>query len=497
MLKTPQTIFQIISLKLPSIACALAVVSAGVAAGADEPAALAAALQLGAPFADNAVFQQGVPLPIWGTARPGATVEAAFAGKAKTTTSDADGTWRIMLDPLQAEKLKSINDVPEGHTLTIKSSLHGEQTVKELGNIVIGDVWICARQSNMAGHMKRAGHSKNHPPGSVNNADYPGLRFFNVEDLSWDVCTPETVVTCSRVAFFFARRVQQDALVPIGLIVRSVGGSNIESWLNQEPYPVGNNYERLMTPVLGFGMRGAVWYQGESNEKDGLAYQPKLESLITGWRKAWGMGDFPFHFVQLPGIGGSPTDHPAMGDGRAAIRQAFADTLALPHTGMAVTIDVGTPGEHPPNKYDTADRLARSVLQKVYGFENISACPLYKNHQVEGNTIRVSFTDNAKGGLMIAKKAVTLPDAFLPAAPSPEAPLQWLSIQDADGQWHWADGKIDGAELVVSAKGVEKPVAVRYAYTAQPRGHLLYNTDGMPVGPFSTGGGDAAQKEQP
>jgi sialate O-acetylesterase len=262
------------------------------------------------------------------------------------------------------------------------------------------------------------------------------------------------------------------------LIVRAVGGSNIESWLNQEPYPVGGNHAKLMTPVVGYGIRGAIWYQGESNSKDGLAYRPKLESLITGWRKAWGQGDFPIHFVQLPGINESPVDTPAMGDGRAGIRQAFFETLALPNTGMAVTIDVGTKGEHPPNKFDTAERLARSVLQKVYGLENLTACPLYKSHKIEGNTIRISFTDDAKPGLMIGKKATTLPEAYEPPTPAPDAKLQWLSIQDESGQWHWADAKID----------VAKPVAVRYAYTAQPLGHLLYNKDGMPVGPFSTNG---------
>ena len=157
---------------------------------------------------------------------------------------------------------------------------------------------------------------------------------------------------------------------------------------------------------------------------------------------------------------------------------------------MAVTIDVRTKGEHPPNKYDTGVRLARSVLNKVYGFEEIRSCPLYLSHQVVGDAIRVSFTDDAKGGLIIPRKAVELPEAFLPPTPQPDAKLDWLAIQASDGTWHWADGKIDGAELVVSAKGVKNPKAVRYAYTAQPLGNLLYNKDGMPVGLFTTCGYD-------
>lgn len=486
MFETLRNVSRMTGMTLPGIACGLAVFLSSLHVPAAGELARDAALRLGAPFADHAVFQQGIPLPIWGTASPGTKVEASFAGQTKAITANPDGSWRITLDPLQAVKLKSVNDAPQSHTLKITGTLDGGQVVRELRDIAIGDVWLCAGQSNIAGGIRTAVSSKNHPPDTVAAANYPAMRFLKVENQSWDVCTPETVLGCSRVAFFYARRVQRDAMVPVGLIVRAVGGSNIESWLNQEPYPTGANYAKLMTPVVGYGIRGAIWYQGESNANDGLAYRPKLESLITGWRKAWGQGDFPFHFVQLPGINESPADNPAMGDGRAAIRQAFFETLALPNTGMAVAIDVGTPGEHPPNKFDTAERLARSVLRKVYGFEKLTACPLYKSHKIEGNTIRVSFTDDAENGLMIAKKATTLPDAFQPAAPMPDAKLQWLSIQDEGGEWHWADAKIDGAELVVSAQGVAKPVAVRYAYTTQPLGHLLYNKDGMPVGPFST-----------
>jgi sialate O-acetylesterase len=338
----------------------------------------------------------------------------------------------------------------------------------------------------------RTGKGAHYPQDSIEMAKYPALRLLGEE--TWLVCSPETAPEFNKVAFFFARQLQQEALVPVGLMVRAVGGSNIENWLNQPPDRKGKHYVELLEPLVGYAIRGAIWYQGEANLKDGRAYHPKLKSLILGWREPWAQGDFPVHFVQLPGIGESPTENPAGGDGRAEIRQAYVETLAVPNTGMAVTIDVGTKGEHPPNKYDTGVRLARSVLNKVYGFENISACPLYKSHKIEGNTIRVSFTKDADKGLMIAKKAEALPEGFLPPVPTPDAKLQWLSIRDENGQWHWADGKIDGSQLVVSAKGVEKPVAVRYAYTSQPLGHLLYNTDGMPVGPFTTCGyGDGVE----
>jgi sialate O-acetylesterase len=441
------------------------------------------------PFRDNGVLQQKIKLPVWGSSLPGAKVTVSFDGKSATATADAEGRWRVILEPLTAVSLKSVHDSPAGQTMTVVCMKDGEQATKEIRNLLVGDVWLCAGQSNMAGRMK-TGKSAHHPENSIEVADYPALRLLAGKE--WLVCSPQTAPDFNKVAFFFARHVQQHALIPVGLMVTAVGGSNIESWLNQAPDPIGKNYTELLKPLIGYGIRGAIWYQGESNLKDGRAYHPKLKSLILGWRKAWGQGDFPFHFVQLPGLGESSTENPAGGDGRAEIRQAFVETLAVPNTGMAVTIDIGTKGEHPPNKYDTGVRLARSVLNRVYGFENISGCPLYKSDEIAGNTIRVSFTKDADKGLMIAKKAEGLPDGFLPAVPTPDAKLQWLSIRDENGQWHWADGKIDGSQLVVSAKGVEKPVAVRYAYTTQPLGHLLYNTDGMPVAPFTNCGYDDA-----
>jgi sialate O-acetylesterase len=437
-----------------------------------------APVELGAPFLDNAVLQQQIPLPVWGKAEPEAKVSVAFKGQSKTTTAQKDGSWRVVLDAMPAERLKSVNDAPVGEVMTVSCEKNGVKATREIRNLILGDVWMCAGQSNMAGAVRT--NKKGHfPEDTLEKANYPALRQFVIDDKAWVVCSPETVPVFKKTVFFFARRLQQDALVPIGLMVSAVGGSNIISWLNQEPYATGENYTKLVAPLVGYGIRGAIWYQGESNENDRRGYQPMLESLITGWRKAWNQGDFPVHFVQLPGIGASPLDNPAGGDGRAEIRQAFVEALKLKNTGMAVTIDVGAPGEHPPNKYDTGERLARSVLQKVYGFKDITSCPLYVKHAIEGSAIRISF-DNAQNGLMVAKK-----EGFLPPVPT-DAAIQWLSIQGKDGTWHWADGRIDGSELIVSSKEVTQPIAARYAYTQHPNGNILYNKDAQPVGPFST-----------
>jgi sialate O-acetylesterase len=433
-----------------------------------------------APFVDNAVLQQRIPLHVWGNTQAEAEVTIAFKGQAKTTTARKDGSWKVILDPIEAVRLKNVNESPVGESMLISCEKAGFKVTREIKNLVMGDVWFCAGQSNMAGAL-RTNKSGHFPEDTLEKSYYPALRQFDPGGKTWVVCAPDTAQVFKRTAFYFARRVQQDALVPIGIVATAVGGSNIDSWLNQEPYTTGKNYSELVAPLVGYGIRGVIWYQGESNEKDGRGYEPKLKSLITGWRKAWNQGDFPVHFVQLPGISESTLDNPTGGDGRAEIRQAYVEALILENTGMAVTIDVGAKGEHPPNKYDTGNRLARSVLQKVYGMKDLSACPLYKSHKIEGNTVRVSFTNDAKNGLMIAKK-----EGFLPPVPTPEAKLQWLSIQAKDGTWHWADGKIEGSDLIVSSKDVPDPIAVRYAYTQHPNGHILYNKDGMPVGPFTT-----------
>ncbi len=436
-------------------------------------------LLLGAPFVDNAILQQKISLPIWGTAESEANITVTFKGQSKTTTAQKDGSWRVMLEAMAADRLMSVNHAPMGEALTVISELKGVKAIKVINNLILGDVWFCAGQSNMAGAI-RTNKSGHYPEDTLAKANYPALRQFVPGDAAWVVCSPSSAPAFKRTAFFFARRVQEKTLVPIGLMATAVGGSNIDSWLNQQPYSTGKNYSDLVSPLVGYGIRGAIWYQGESNENDRRHYQPKLESLITGWRKVWNQGEFPFHFVQLPGIGSSSLDNPAGGDGRAEIRQAFTQALALKNTGMAVTIDVGAPGEHPPNKYDTGERLARSVLQKVYGFKELNTSPLLTKHSIEGNRIRIFF-DNAQQGLIVAIKK-----GFEAPMPTPDAAIQWLAIQSKDGTWHWADGKIEGSELVVSNKNVTSPIAVRYAYTQQPMGHLLYNKDGQPVGPFST-----------
>ena len=438
--------------------------------------------RLGRPFGDNAVFQQNMPVPVWGWTLPGTAVTVSFGKQVRSTTSGVDGRFKVTFDPLPADKLKSVNDSPAGQTLTVLTRAGGKEATKISSNILIGEVWLCSGQSNMSVKFGNTAY----PKGSQSEADYPALRFLDTE---WTISTPKTVGKCYSISFVFGRKLQSELLVPVGLMNAAVAGTGIEGWLyvphGGEP-PVKTKYQNFIPniqPLVGNAMRGCLWYQGEANVRNGKDYLPKMERLIEGWRGGWGQGDFPFYFVQLASMGTSPTDNPEMGDGRAAIRNAQFEALGIPNTGMAVAIDIGEKKEHPYNKYDVGLRLAAWALHKDYGMQDVvPSGPLYQSHQIEGRVIRVKF-DYAQHGLMLAKK-----NRQEPPVATPDADIPWLSIQAKDGTWHWAEGRIDGSDLLVASKDVLEPVAARYAYTQHPVDCNLYNKDGLPASPFSTSG---------
>lgn len=470
-------------------------------------------LSTGLPFQDHAIVQQLIPIPVWGIASPNSEITVEFNGQKKKGTAESSGNWSVTFDPMKAYPLKSVNEKPKGHTMTITARLDQQEKVITRRDIVIGEVWLGAGQSNMAGSLRTIIEKKKdasgksilngtkvkehkldfYPADTISSADFPGLRQLVSPISKWTVCQPETAWEFKKVCFYFARRLHRETLIPIGIINAAVGGSRIETWLNQEPYSKGKNYQDKVEPLLGYAIRGMLWYQGESNAKDGRDYQPKLQSLIQGWRKTWGQAKvelsgaprspFSAYFVQLPGISNSPTDHPAMGDGRAEIRQAYLETLKVLNTGMAIALELGDVKEHPPNKYDTGVRLAQLALHYDYGRQDlVPSGPVYRNHKIEGSSVIISF-DHAEKGLMIAEKSKISPPEH-----KPDAKLGWVSIRDEKGVWHWAESKIEGNTLVVTHPQVMRPYAVRYAYTNRPTGPLLYNKSGLPASPFSTAG---------
>jgi len=481
---------------LPHVLCAVVIwhvfcfASGSTLLAADAVAVGTLAAQCPPVFGSHAVFQQGIPVPVWGRSLPGATVTVNFGRQTKTTVAGEDGRWRVALDPMPADKLVALDKAPKGRSLVIVTELGGKKASKSFTDILIGEVWLCSGQSNMAGAVKH-NRANQDPNDDLMKSNLPAIRHTRANG-EWILATAPSVAYFTRGGFCFARKVQREIKTPVGLINASTGGSRVESWMRVPPAELpedgaakkevsyGGRYREHIAPLVGYGMRGALWYQGEANAGEGQSYFLKMKSLINDWRSMWKLGDFPFYYVQLAGIGRSPTDKPAMGDGRARIREAQRRALSIRNTGMAVAVDIGADREHPANKVEVGVRLAHWALHNDYGRKDIlPSGPLYKGFKIEGGAVRIFF-DHAEG-LMTATKT-----DYIPPVPAPGAKIPWLSIQSRDGVWHWADGRIEGSDLVVSCKEVTQPVAVRYAYTNRPLGIYLYNAAGLPASPFTT-----------
>jgi len=457
------------------------------------PMAPAEELQCAPVFQDHAILQQGVELPIWGKAAANGEVAVAFGDQTANTKADADGNWKVALKALEATALEDLTKAPQGLELKIKSG-NSELVFKD---ILIGEVWLCSGQSNMAGKVKNNAANAD-PEDDLTQLNFPAIRQYHSES-GWTTATPGPVMQFTKVGLTFGRKLQQELKVPVGLLSASVGGSKIETWTKpgQDIDPTakgapGGNYLKHIEPLVGTAMKGALWYQGEANAADGFAYFDKLKALITGWREVWGIGEFPFHIVQLAGIGESDPTNPAMGDGRAAIREAqFQAMKQIPKVGLATAIEIGGPKEHPPNKTDIGKRLAHWALHHNYEREVTPSGPIISGFDIRCSTIAIQF-ENAKGLTIADKKEGYGP----PIVCAEGTDLPWLSIQDAKGVWHAATAWIEGDELLVVNTDVKSPKNVRYAFTNRPIGPYLYNKAGLPAFPFTTEKWEALTKEK-
>lgn len=463
-----------------------------------------AELKLHTLFTDGMVLQRDIPCPVWGTADAGAEVAVEIAGQKKSAKAGADGKWTVKLDPL-----------PAGGPHELKV---GAVTVKD---VLVGEVWVCSGQSNMEWSVNASAN----PAEEKAAAKHPKLRLYTVpkkqadapvSDVpsSWKVCSPETVGGFSAVAYFFGRELLS-LDVPVGLIHTSWGGTAAELWTKKEilagnpelkgmvegfpdrqkkweadmekfkeaaekakaegkpaprapgkPMAPSCLYNGMIAPLLPYGIRGAIWYQGESNASRAKQYETLFPAMIKNWRDDWGQGEFPFGFVQLANFMARKPE-PAESQW-AELRDAQTKTLALPNTGMAVIIDIGDEKDiHPKNKQDVGKRLAAWAQARVYKKPVVYSGPIYDALKVEGTSARVSFK-HAGGGLVAKGEG-----------------LKGFSIAGEDKKFVWADAKIDGDSVVVSSPKVEKPVAVRYAWADNPDCNL-YNKEGFPASPFRT-----------
>ena len=258
-------------------------------------------------------------------------------------------------------------------------------------------------------------------------------------------------------------------------------------------------FNSMIYPLAPYAIRGVIWYQGENNGGDDYTYFVRKKALINGWRELWGQppspgsgvpwGEFPFYYAQISSIH-QPSDNPAGGGVFVPVRNAQLRSLAIPNTGMAVTIDINEKADlHPENKVDVGERLALWALANDYGRDIECSGPIYREHKVDGNRITLFF-DHIGGGLMVGKK-----EGLQPTQEVADGELKHFAIAGADMQWHWGHAVIDGDTVAVSCPEVSQPIAVRYAYAANPATANLYNRAGLPASPFTTQGYDEKTKE--
>jgi len=491
-------------------------------------------------FTDNMVVQRDLPVRVWGWADAGEAVSVTLAGNSATTKADEKGQWSLELAALKTGENLELT-VKGKNSLTLKNVVVGDIWVCSGQSNMEMDLGGCmgAAEDIKAADLPKIRRIKiNHEQAAQPDMEAPTAT-------PWQVCSPDTVRGFTAVGFYFAREIQQKTGVPIGLVDDNWGGTPIEPWVATEglemvaelkpeftarqeaikafraelpkaltqlegwiaktrrnladgtetgpmpaipTHPGGNGwsgmYNAMIHPFVRLPIKGALWYQGESNGGEGETYYHKMRALISGWRQQWGQGDFPFYFVQLASFQGA-TDNPADASGWAKLREAQTKSLSIPNTGMAVitdTVPLAEAGDiHPRNKYDVGVRLARWALGRDYGQKELEVSgPLFKAINIEGNKARLVF-DHIGSGLMVGKK-----EGRTAAIENKEGKLKRFAVAGADKKWHWAEAVIENNTVVVSSSEVTEPVAVRYAFQMNPDGANLYNREGLPASPFRT-----------
>jgi sialate O-acetylesterase len=490
------------------------------------PLEASAEIKLPAIFGPHMVLQRDQKDRVWGTAEPGERVVVAVAGQEKATQAGPDGKWSVTLDPMPAGGPHSLSVSGKKDTVVFDDVLVGEVWICsgqsnmewQVSNSNDGDL-----ESLSAKYSKIRLISVPKVGTQEPQFDFKG---------KWEACTPETVKNFSAVGYFFGRQIHQTIGVPVGLIDDAWGGSAAEAWVSrdrlaadsrlkgllaewdkfekdvprlQEEYDEqaearrdvaakakaegrpaprvpespqarlrgnarpANIYNGVLKPTIGYGIKGVIWYQGESNAGRAYQYRDLFPLMIQSWRDEWGIGDFPFYWVQLADF---MKESAAPGDSSwAELREAQTMTMdRLKNTGQAVILDLGEAQDiHPRNKQDVALRLARWALARDYGVHLPYKSPAYKSMAKQGDSVVLTF-DNVENGL----KAFDVPE------------IRGFTVAGNDKKFVKATAKLVGKDKVeVRADGVADPVAVRYAWADNPVCNL-YSSTGLPVTPFRT-----------
>jgi len=488
-----------------------------------------ATVKLPALFSDHMVVQAETTVPVWGWAEPGEEITVALAGQTKTTKAGADGKWRVTLDKLAAGDQAQTLTVAGKNTLTVK-------------DVLVGETWLCSGQSNMSYRVE----SFNVAPQTLAEAKAqaaavrPAIRYFVTlsrganepqDDVQghWAIAEPETISLCSAVAWYFGLALHEKLHTPVGLIVSAVGGTAAETWIPKkdldatsaataiwkrhqdalagysketwakykseeaaweaanpkpesklknaasrprEPYSPESShvavrlYNGKIAGLEPYGIKGIIWFQADGNNAHPEEYSELIQTLIHAWRAHWG-AELPFYYVEMNNMHALQTkpdeDRPL-----AQIREAQNGALQLPRTGVVAAIDLGiAENAHFPIKKPVGDRLANLALSEVYHLSLGEVhSPEYAGYKMEGDKVRVSlkYADGlrARGG-----------------------EVRGFVLQNADGHWVWADGKVDGNELLLWSTQAPNPKALRYAWAENPI-ISIENAAGLPLRPFRT-----------
>ena len=460
---------------------------------------LAACLGLGAPvsaevklpavFSDHMVLQRDKAIPVWGWDAPGTEVTVTLGEAKASAKADDKGGWKVAL-PAQKANAK-------GQKLTVKGT-----SEKAFSDVLVGEVWLCSGQSNMEWTVAQS----DNPQQEIANGNHPLIRHIkiphrpsakaetDVQTKGWEIASPKTVAQFTAVGYYFAVNLRKDkdfAEVPVGLIGSNWGGTRIEPWTTPEGFqavPALKNiadklaefpskdakgninhqtplalYNGMIAPLVPYAIRGALWYQGESNNGEGMLYAEKMKALIHGWRKLWSDEAMPFYFVQIAPYTYKNTNLPFLWEAQLAASK-------IPGVGMAATMDIANIKDiHPKNKQEVGRRLALVALSRTYGREGlVISGPFYKSMKAEGAKARIAF-DGVAGGLKSRD----------------DKELSHFTVAGPDKKFVPAKAVIEGNEVVVSAEGVKEITAVRFAWaeTAEPN---LANKEGLPAYPFRT-----------
>lgn len=436
-----------------------------------------------AMFTDGMVLQQQTNAAIWGssTKKSGViTITTSWNNKKYTIKADNYGQWRTKVQtPKYGGPFKVI--ISDGETLTIN-------------NVEIGEVWLCSGQSNMEMRVWGRGGGDNMigTMDAIVAKEHPEIRIFNVGHKGtgtpqtncqghWMEATTDNIADFSACAYFFAKKINEVLGVPVGLIHASVGGTVVQAWMSKEAFQPFSGEEKLrnatalyngmIAPWVGYGIKGAIWYQGEANRETANYYTKLFSAMVSDWRQRWGVGEFPFYFAQI-----APFNYNSKNDGMnensAYLREAQLKSLdVIPNSGMAILTDIGDSRTiHPANKEQVGKRFAYLALGKTYGKKGFPTTgPIYKEMKVNGKEIELFF-DNAE-----------------PCLTSNHEHLGGFQIAGEDKQFYNANARFSkgNKSVIVTSDRVPNPVAVRYAFKDCPKA-TLFNIYGLPASSFRT-----------